>query len=67
MKVRILVDTKTEKNENGEFISIPNYKEFTDMNEANAFIQEYYDTTCYSVVCVEKITNELIELYCDVV
>ena len=67
MKVKIWVDTKIERDENGDFISTPIYKEFTDMNEANIFIQEYCNATVYNIVCVKKITDELIELVCDII
>ena len=47
--------------DNGRFL------EFTNPEEVNAFIQNYYDTTDYGVVCVEKITNNVIYLCTDVV
>ena len=66
MKIKIKVDHEA-KWENGCFISTPIYKEFFDMKSANDFIQNYLETTDFSVVGVTSLSDECIELYFDVV
>ena len=45
----------------------PIYKVFSDPKLANEFIQSFLDTESYSIVAVDKISDGVIELYCDVV
>ena len=45
----------------------PIYKVFSDPKLANEFIQSFLATEAYSIVAVDKISDGVIELYCDVV
>lgn len=66
MKYRILVDYE-DVQQGDMWVSTPIYKEFDDANKANEFIQEFLNTTDYSVVGVNQITPEVIEMYFDIV
>ena len=48
------------------YISNPTYVEFTDAKLANKFIQNYLDAGYHRVVCVESISEDVIELYFDI-
>lgn len=65
MVYRILVDWEWPDNNCDK--STPIYKEFTSAKEANDFVQNYLETQDFSVVGVSHISDEVIELYCDVV
>lgn len=49
------------------FSTIPLYKEFTDAKEVNDYIQNYLATEDYSICGVTKVSEDVIELYFDVV
>ena len=51
----------------GGDITNPVYAEFTDAKLANEYAQNYLNTGCYRVVCLESISENVIEFYFDVV
>ena len=66
MLYRIQYDCETTFLDN-KIVSTPLYKEFTDAKEANDYIQNYVETNDYSICGVTKISDDVIELYFDVV
>ena len=58
----MIVRIHTE-NEDYEYITL----DFNSMKEANDYVQWYLENVDYGVVCVKEITDEMIELNCDVV
>lgn len=46
---------------------VPLYKEFTDAKKANDYIQNYLATEDYSICGVAKVSDDVIELYFDIV
>jgi hypothetical protein len=67
MLYRIKYDYETIVSLDNERVSIPLYKEFTDAKEANDYIQNYLATESFSICGVTKISDDVIELYFDVV
>ena len=67
MLYRIQYDCETTFSSDNKVISIPLYKEFTDAKEANDYIQNYLATKDFSICGVNKVSDDVIELYFDVV
>ena len=67
MLYRIKYDYETIFSLDNKIVNIPLYKEFTDAKDANDYIQNYLATEDFSICGVTKISNDVIELYFDVV
>lgn len=68
MLYRIDTDNYTEtRDEEGRIKLIPDVVEFTDAKSANDFVQDFIKNNSYGIVGVKSISENMIELYCDIV
>ena len=68
MLYRIDTDNYTEtRDEEGRVKLIPDVVEFTDAKSANDFVQNFVKHNSYGIVGVKNISENMIELYCDIV